>query len=272
MSSGVTEISVDAASQRFNSEASTWDDNPSIISATKTMSAHIKKMDWYTSTIKAKDRSLRAMDFGCGTGLLTYKILDPNVFHEIVGVDVSEGMIKTFQQKIRLDNQTQIKMSAVCTDLSKISLATLNDTMVFCKADDLAHEIQTGFDVVYSLLTFHHIERPEFILNEVLKDEYLNNGGRIILMDYEHDKTKQIFHPEHLKEGEHYEHDGFVEKDVRKWFKKGNHGKSKKKWDLKTLDIKKVPYLAPVDPDWEELVPERKLEIYNMFVVTCCTV
>ena len=40
-------------------------------------------------------------------------------------------------------------------------------------------------------------------------------------MDYEHEPEKQIFHPVHLIKGEHYEHDGFVEKEVRNWFEKG---------------------------------------------------
>jgi SAM-dependent methyltransferase len=81
--------------------------------------------------------------------------------------------------------------------------------------------LDTGFDLIYALLAFHHLKTPETMLNQVLKDNYLNPGGRILIMDYERDPMKQIFHPIHLINGEHYEHDGFTEKIVRDWFEKG---------------------------------------------------
>merc|ERR1719494_63136 len=40
------------------------------------------------------------MDFGCGTGYLTQNIINPNVFREIVGVDLAPGMIAAFQEKL----------------------------------------------------------------------------------------------------------------------------------------------------------------------------
>ena len=93
----------DAASVRFNDEASKWDKRPSIISVTEAISSAIKKMEWYTSRKEGKLNGVRAMDFGCGTGFLTYKILDSNVFQEVVGVDVAEGMIDAFNHKIRYE-------------------------------------------------------------------------------------------------------------------------------------------------------------------------
>ena len=90
-----------AASERFNDEASKWDQRPTIISVTEAVSTAMKKMNWYTSTKLGKTNRMRAMDFGCGTGFLSYKILDPEVFQELVGVDVAEGMINVFNQKIR---------------------------------------------------------------------------------------------------------------------------------------------------------------------------
>ena len=91
----------DAASERFNDEAAKWDKRPTIISVTEAVSTAIKKMKWYKSTKEGKSDRIRAMDFGCGTGFLTYNILDPEVFQEVVGVDVAEGMIEAFRQKIR---------------------------------------------------------------------------------------------------------------------------------------------------------------------------
>ena len=61
------------------------------------------------------------------------------------------------------------------------------------------------FDVVYSLLAFHHLPYPCRTINQVLKDQYLREtGGRVVIMDYEQDPNKQIFHPVHLKKGQAY--------------------------------------------------------------------
>ena len=270
----IIETEQDAASERFNDVASKWDQQPSTVSATDAMSVTIKEMKWYSCIKKEKGNRIRAMDFGCGTGLLTYKILDPDVFHEIVGVDVAEGMINTFERKIKaskLNRDDDIKMSAICKDLSKIDLERIN-SIVGSKLDPKEDKDNKGFDLVYTLLAFHHIETPEKLLNEILKGKYLNPGGRIVVMDYENDKTKQIFHPVHLKVGQHYEHDGFSEAEVYNWFERGNNDDSKRKWNLETLEITKVPYLAPVDPDFLDLVPKRKAETYNLLVATCCTV
>ena len=99
------EKNCNAALERFNEVAAQWDQEPSTVYCTNTISESIMKMDWYMS-MKNKEKSekklLRAMDFGCGTGFLSTKILDPEVFEEIIGVDVAEGMIKAFQEKIKI--------------------------------------------------------------------------------------------------------------------------------------------------------------------------
>ena len=266
------EKNLDAALDRFNEAAAQWDQEPSTISCTNTISESIKKMDWYVS-MKNKEKSekklLRAMDFGCGTGFLSTKILDPEVFEEIIGVDVAEGMIKAFQEKIKI-MASGIKMAAICSDLGQINLEILNSYISQIYNENV--DAKKGFDVIYALLAFHHLKNPEEMLNQVLKENYLNPGGRILIMDYEHEPLKQIFHPVHLIKGEHYEHDGFVEKTVKDWFKKGNMVEdSKKKWDLETLEITKVPFFVPVDPRFEDLIPKRKEEMHSMLMITCCT-
>lgn len=224
-------------------------------------------MSWYLKVKKDKKTSLRAMDFGCGTGLLVSKIIDPDIFDEIVGVDVADGMIEVFQEKIKRKDFGEIKMAAKSIDLSEINLKQLNSSIT----TDVKN-LDTGFDLIFALLAFHHLKTPETMLNQVLKDNYLNPGGRILIMDYERDPKKQIFHPIHLINGEHYEHDGFTEKIVRDWFEKGNTMEgTERKWDLDTLTITKVPFLCPVDPVWFNIVPKRVEETYNMLMITCCT-
>ena len=41
--------------------------------------------------------------------------------------------------------------------------------------------------------------------------------------------------------------------EKKEWFVNGNN-RSTTKWDLDTLEISKVPFLAPVDPDEHDLV------------------
>ena len=67
---------------------------------------------------------MRAMDFGCGTGLLTQKILDPDVFSEIVGVDVAEGMIGAFKSKLSMGviDTEKVKVSAILQDLVEVNV------------------------------------------------------------------------------------------------------------------------------------------------------
>ena len=278
---GVTAVKVnqDAASNRFTDVASEWDKKPSTVAATDAMSATIKNMAWFTNVKKSKGKLLRAMDFGCGTGLLTYKMLDSEVFYEVVGVDVSDGMINAFEQKIKSNkskHNADVKLTAVHADLYKTDLARLN-SMVGWVPNPGDHN---GFDIVYTLLAFHHIKEPQKMLNEVLMKRYLNPGGRIVVMDYEHELEKQIFHPVHLKMGVHYEHDGFNQSDFHEMFEKGNAypgfsmeqtNKASGHWDISTFQIKKVPYFAPVDPDYLDLIPKRTAETYTMLVVSCCT-
>ena len=89
------------------------------------------------------------------------------------------------------------------------------------------------------------------------------------MIDYEKEPEKQTFHPEHLKEGVHFEHDGFTEKKMRSWFIEGNEDTGKVKWDLTELRVTKIPVLKPVDPDYADLDPPRKEEVYNLLMATC---
>lgn len=268
------EIKQDVNSDWFTDVASKWDQKPSVISVTDAMAAAVKKMSWYVSVKNEEEKRLREMDFGCGTGFLTYKILDPKLVHEVVGVDVADGMIDAFKEKMKANNsdyKEYFKMTAVNADLSQIDLETLN-SMVGGVSKPVKGIKNEGFDLVYTLLAFHHIKEPEKMLNNALKDKYINPGGRMVLMDYEHDETKQTYHPPPLKIVEHFEYDGFSESEIRGWFENGNDSTSTRKCDLSTLEITRVPFLDPVDPEDEDLIPKRKVETHTMFVATCCII
>ena len=84
-----------SATARFNQVSNRWDLKPSTVKVTSSVSKAIKDSDWYK-----RSKGIRAMDFGCGTGYLTQKIMNPEVFGEVVGVDLAPGMISAFQEKL----------------------------------------------------------------------------------------------------------------------------------------------------------------------------
>ena len=68
------------------------------------------------------------MDFGCGTGLLTQRVIagsDAGVFSGgVVGVDVAEGMVDAFKDKL-LEGRghvNSVKVTPIAIDLAQTSL------------------------------------------------------------------------------------------------------------------------------------------------------
>ena len=150
------------------------------------------------------------------------------------------------------------KVSALCVDLGEMDAISLKN---MAKSSEKSGE---RFDVIYSLLTLHHVPNPADLLNKVLKERFLNpKGGRIVLVDYERDPEKQSFHPEHLKEGVHFEHDGFTEEQMRSWFTQDNEGDIR--WNVEELQVTRMQVLKPVDP----ADTARKDEVHNLLMVNC---
>lgn len=82
------------------------------------------------------NNQLRALEFGCGTGLVSFNLRDK--FEHITLVDTSEGMIETLKRKIQ---DTKVKnMTAIRSDINTDS--------------KLQHE---KFHVIYTSMALHHI-------------------------------------------------------------------------------------------------------------------
>ena len=117
--------STDEASVRFNKVSSQWDTKPSTLAATGAASSALRSMDWY---IKAADAGggLRGMDFGCGTGLLTQRVIagSDGVFSGgVVGVDVAEGMVDAFKEKLEgRGHMNSVKITPITIDLAQTNL------------------------------------------------------------------------------------------------------------------------------------------------------
>jgi len=80
------------------------------------------------------------MELGCGTGQLSFALLDS--FATVIGVDPAAGMIEVLAEKIA-DAGEEEKMSAVCANL--------------LEGPPPAELTSGGYDLIFSKLAFHHM-------------------------------------------------------------------------------------------------------------------
>ena len=116
------------------------------------------------------------LDFGCGTGLLTFA-LQPFV-HSITGVDSSSGMLDVFKTKIKEQNLNNVKAEYIDLD----------------KGDVLSG----SYHLIVSSMTLHHIKN----ITPLLKQFYstLLPSGRLAIADLDlddgqfHSNNEGVFH------------------------------------------------------------------------------
>ena len=153
----------------FDAAAATWDEEPRRVQLSGEIAAAIQ------STIPLS-AEWQAMDFGCGTGLVTLRLAP--YLAAITGVDSSPKMLEQLELK-----RLQLGLTSVQT----LPASTLLDS-----------EPTAQFDLITSAMTLHHIEDPESFLNRFFR--LLLPGGRIALADLEaedgsfHDDPSGVFH------------------------------------------------------------------------------
>ncbi|MFK5958123.1 MAG: class I SAM-dependent methyltransferase [Lutibacter sp.] len=134
--------------KHFDKQAINWDKSPTKVERAEIFAKEIIKF------IKPKSTDT-ALEFGCGTGLLSYQLKD--AFKTITLADNSEGMIEVLKEKVK--NKSLNNFKPLLVDLLK---------------EDL--DIGT-FNVIYSLMTVHHIldlNKVANIFHSLLKtDGYL---------------------------------------------------------------------------------------------------
>ncbi len=145
----------------FDVKAATWDDNPHRLGMTGAIVDKIKQ-----STALNKDTE--AMDFGCGTGLVSMLLADS--VKSITAVDTSEQMLKMLFDKLAKNNINNVTIKKA--DLTK------------------ENPLSGNFDFVFSSMAFHHIERPQVLLERFF--DLLRHGGRVAICDL--DKEDGSFH------------------------------------------------------------------------------
>lgn len=126
--------------ENFAELALTWDDDPRRIERAKTVAAEIIK--------SIPDLSQKSgFEYGCGTGLLSF-YLQPYLKHITLG-DNSDGMLAILKQKIQNANIENMQPFKVDLAIDKIP------------------DIKS--DLVYALMTMHHIENIDEVIQAFYK-------------------------------------------------------------------------------------------------------
>uniref|UniRef100_Q3AS75 Methyltransferase, putative n=1 Tax=Chlorobium chlorochromatii (strain CaD3) TaxID=340177 RepID=Q3AS75_CHLCH len=157
--------------EKFNREAATWDEKPRRRLVAKAVAhaiiAHAKPQP-----------TMRALEFGCGSGLVTMPIAP--LVGSLVAVDTSPEMVKMVQQKAE--------------EAALTTLTTLVDDL-FAEAE----AYREPFDLIFSSMTLHHIADTATVLQRVA--QLLVTGGVLALADLEledgffHDDPHEEVHP-----------------------------------------------------------------------------
>ena len=132
----------------FDKAAATWDEEPRRVKLAEDTAAAIAGMVPLSKT-------MTAMDYGCGTGLLTL-LIRPHV-GRIIGADSSKGMLEVLERKVRdlgLDNVGTMLIDAetVAAAEERVDLLTCHMTL---------HHVE---DIPLLFLKFHEMLFPAGIL------------------------------------------------------------------------------------------------------------
>lgn len=160
----------------FDDNARTWDTDRRIHRA-KIIANEIKNA--------FKNISLdSALEFGCGTGLISFNLVD--VFKEITLVDSSKVMIEILNNKIshyNVKNMIPLNLDIIYSDI-----------------------MDSKFNIIYSSMVLHHIDNTELVISKFY--HYLNNDGYICIVDL--DTVDPIFHKNELNA-----HHGFNQNELK---------------------------------------------------------
>ncbi|MBF0386897.1 MAG: class I SAM-dependent methyltransferase [Candidatus Omnitrophica bacterium] len=153
----------------FDKDAQSWDDSPLRTNLAKEVAAAIMRQ------VGLKE-GMDVLDFGCGTGLLSFNIRP--LVRSVTGVDTSKGMLDVFLAKARQHGGGNMK--AYLLDL------TLNE------------RLSGSYHLVMSSMTLHHVKDTRMLVEQFYK--VLEDGGHLALADLDvedgrfHDSHDGVFH------------------------------------------------------------------------------
>jgi cyclopropane fatty-acyl-phospholipid synthase-like methyltransferase len=152
----------------LDSKAAEWDDNPGRREMIRNIAAAIQAAVPLAKTMSA-------MEFGCGTGLLSRELL-PSV-DRIQAIDLSPGMIEQLQKCIAEADFKNI--TARCLDI-------------------FTDPPEETFDLIFSAMALHHVQNTDALIDHFAA--LTAPGGRIALADLDtedgtfHDSFEGFIH------------------------------------------------------------------------------
>jgi 2-polyprenyl-3-methyl-5-hydroxy-6-metoxy-1,4-benzoquinol methylase len=147
---------MDSEKKDFDKEAAGWDGYPARVKLSEDIARAI------TGQVRLEP-DMDALDFGCGTGLLTLR-LQPFV-RSITGADSSQGMLDMLQAKI-----------------GELGLGNVTSMLVDLGRGD---RLAGAYDLIVSNMTLHHIRETEPLLAQF--HEVLSPGGYLCISDLDPD-------------------------------------------------------------------------------------
>ncbi|KAL4954384.1 S-adenosyl-L-methionine-dependent methyltransferase [Aspergillus filifer] len=196
---------------RFNTEAASWDNNPSVQEATRlafdTLKPKIEELSHRKKAIQPKSTGLDVLEVGCGTGLLTLRVAP--LVNEIVALDPAEGMIEVLKGKVdtvtsTCQTETELEPRRGGKNITPLcTLLTDPEDSILPPADPTnSNPIspRKNYDLILSHLVLHHVpDLKQFLATLLL---CLTPGGRVALTDFEDFGPEAIkFHPPRKLEG-----------------------------------------------------------------------
>jgi len=140
-----------AEQNRFSEAAATWDDSPVRRERAREMAQHLREL------IQEHQLST-GLDYGAGTGLTSFYLQED--LQEITLMDAAPGMIEVAQQRI-----------------DKLGISHIQAR----QGDWLEADFAETFDLIYILMTLHHIQDIEGILSAFHR--HLSPGGWLTIAD-----------------------------------------------------------------------------------------
>jgi SAM-dependent methyltransferase len=182
-----------AGQARFDAQAGAWDDKPIVRQAAAHMLAVLSRPPFSlipssasasTSASSSPPSSRTALEVGCGTGLVTLAVA-PHV-RSLVAIDTSAGMLQVVARK------QQQRLAAAFNGGRQCDRNIHPVQLELTRASQLPG---MRFDVIYSVLTAHHIPLPDMAALLAALLQLLKPGGSVVFLDIEYTRHSPLFHP-----------------------------------------------------------------------------